>query len=96
MDRLIGTGKTNRKMNCSDAGPLATRSLAANTEILECSCNSSSQDTVEEESQGGYQTFNSTFKTFLSTKPSMKKCKNRGGLQDQGPALHTGEQDTLV
>lgn len=26
----------------------------------------------------------------------MKKCKNRGGLQDQGPALHTGEQDTLV
>ena len=42
MEGLIGTGNTNREMTCSDAGPLAARSLAANAETPECSCNSPS------------------------------------------------------
>ena len=36
--------------------------------------------------------FDSTFKMFLSTKPSVKKCGNQGDTQPQGPALHTVEQ----
>lgn len=87
MNGLVGTGNTNRKMNCSDAGPLAAGSPATDAEMPERSCDSSSRDSVEEESQGGYQTFNSMFKTFLSTKPSVKKCRNQGDIQDQGPAL---------
>ena len=87
MNGLVGTGNTNRNMDCSDAGPLAAGSLATDAETPECSCDSSSRDSVGEESQGGCQTFDSTFETFLSTKSSVKKCRNQGDIQDQGPAL---------
>ena len=53
MNGLVGTGNTNRKMNCSDAGPLAAGSPATDAEMPERSCDSSSRDSVEEEATWG-------------------------------------------